>query len=311
MNYYNIEKNPVREGLALGKLRSFFHQLRWQNVCMLTLAGVISAIGVTMFLMPVNLYDSGIAGTSVLLAQVTPAYLTLPVFLVALNIPLFLYGLRRQGGVFTAYAVYAVAVFAVCAHVIEEVLPIDVRSASPLARTDLVLCALFGGLICGFGSGLALRFGGAIDGVEVIATIFAPRIGLSVGTFMMIYNALLYIVCGIVTGSWVVALYSIIAYAAALKTVDFVVEGFDRSKAAIIVTTKPEEVCAALSAAYESGMTRISATGGYSYAEKTMIYFVVNRFQIAKMKDIVHTFDPNAYITITEVADVFPANQRK
>ena len=295
----------------MNQLRSFLRQLRWQSVCMLTLAGVISAIGVTMFLMPVNLYDSGIAGTSVLLSQVTPPFFTLSVFLVVLNIPLFLYGLRRQGVVFTVYAVYAVTVFAVCSHIIESVLPIDVRSSSPLAQTDLVLCALFGGLICGFGSGLALRFGGAIDGMEVLATIFAPRIGISVGTFMMMYNALLYIVCGIVTGSWVVALYSIIAYAAALKTVDFVVEGFDRSKAAIIVTTKPEEVCAALSAAYESGMTRISATGGYSYAEKTMIYFVVNRFQIAKMKDIVHSLDPNAYITITEVADVYPANQRK
>lgn len=293
------------------KLRSFLRQLRWQNVCMLTLAGIVSAIGVTMFLMPVNLYDSGIAGTSVLLSQLTPPYLTLAFFLVVLNIPMFLYGLRRQGVVFTVYAVYAVTVFAVCSHVIETVLPIDVRSSSPLAQTDLVLCALFGGLIAGAGSGLALRFGGAIDGVEVLATIFAPRIGISVGTFMMIYNVLLYVVCGIVTGSWVVALYSIIAYAAALKTVDFVVEGFDRSKAAIIVTTKPEEVCAALSAAYESGMTRISATGGYSYAEKTMIYFVVNRFQIAKMKDIVHELDPNAYITITEVADVYPANQRK
>ena len=295
----------------MNKLRSFLRQLRWQNVCMLTLAGIVSAIGVTMFLMPVNLYDSGIAGTSLLLSQVTPPFLTLAFFLVVLNIPLFLYGLRRQGVVFTVYAVYAVVVFAVCAHVIESVLPIDVRSSSPLAQTDLVLCALFGGLICGFGSGLALRFGGAIDGVEVMAVIFAPRIGVSVGTFMMMYNALLYVVCGIVTGSWVYALYSIVAYAAALKTVDFVVEGFDRSKAAIIVTTKPEEVCAALSAAYESGMTRISATGGYSYAEKTMIYFVVNRFQIAKMKDIVHSLDPNAYITISEVADVFPANQRK
>ena len=123
------------------------------------------------------------------------------------------------------------------------------RYAYVLVLAAVLLCALFGGLICGFGSGLALRFGGAIDGVEVIATIFAPRIGVSVGTFMMMYNALLYIVCGIVTGSWVFALYSIIAYAAALKTVDFVVEGFDRSKAAIIVTTQPEEVCAALSAA--------------------------------------------------------------
>jgi uncharacterized membrane-anchored protein YitT (DUF2179 family) len=292
-------------------LRSFLRQLRWQNVCMLTLAGILYAIGVTIFLSPVHLYDSGVSGTSMLLSQITPHFLSLPMFLIVLNVPLFLYGLRKQGAQFTVYGVYGVAIYAIGAFIIEDVLPIDVRSSSPLAQTDLLLCALFGGLICGFATGLSLRFGGAMDGVEVVAVIVAPRFGLSVGTVMMIYNAILYVVCGAATGHWIPALYSIVAYAVALKTVDFVVEGFDRSKAAIIVTTQPEEVCAALSAAYESGMTRISATGGYSYAEKTMIYFVVNRFQIARMKDIVHELGPNAYITITEGADVFPANQRK
>ncbi|MBQ7546211.1 MAG: YitT family protein [Clostridia bacterium] len=278
---------------------------------MLTIAGILYAIGVTMFLTPVHLYDSGISGTSMLLSQITPHFLRLTVFLIVLNVPLFLYGLRKQGVLFTVYSLYGVAIYAAGAFVIEEILPIDVRTASPLAQTDLLLCALFGGLICGLGTGLALRFGGAMDGIEVIAVIFAPRFGLSVGTLMMMYNAVLFVVCGAVTGNWIPALYSIVAYAAALKTVDYVVEGFDRSKAAMIVTTKPEEVCAALSAEYESGMTRITATGGYSYAEKTVIYFVVNRFQIARMRDIVHALDPNAYITISDVADVYPANQRK
>ena len=291
--------------------KEFFRRLRWQNFCMLTIAGILYAIGVTMFLTPVHLYDSGISGTSMLLSQITPHFLRLTVFLIVLNVPLFLYGLRKQGVLFTVYSLYGVAIYAAGAFVIEEILPIDVRTASPLAQTDLLLCALFGGLICGLGTGLALRFGGAMDGIEVIAVIFAPRFGLSVGTLMMMYNAVLFVICGAVTGNWIPALYSIVAYAAALKTVDYVVEGFDRSKAAMIVTTKPEEVCAALSAEYESGMTRITATGGYSYAEKTVIYFVVNRFQIAKMRDIVHALDPNAYITISDVADVYPANQRK
>ena len=292
-------------------LRQSLRRLRWQNICMLTVAGFVYAVGVTMFLTPVHLYDSGISGTSMLLSQLTPPSLKLPLFLIVLNVPLFLYGLRRQGKLFTLYGVYAVSAYAFGAFVIEDLLPIDVSSASPIAQKDLLLCALFGGLICGFGTGLALRFGGAIDGVEVIAVIFAPQLGLSVGTIMMIYNAILYIACGALTGHWIPALYSIVAYAVALKTVDYVVEGFDRSKAALIVTTKPEEICAALSAEYQSGVTRITATGGYSYAEKTMIYFVVNRFQIAKMKDIVHTLDPQAYITINDVADVFPAKQRK
>lgn len=82
-------------------------------------------------------------------------------------------------------------------------LPIDVSIASPLAGSDLLLCALFGGLISGTGSGLAIRFGGAMDGIEVMAVIFAKRLGISVGTFVMIYNILLYIVCGIVMNSWI------------------------------------------------------------------------------------------------------------
>lgn len=287
------------------------HFISIQNLLMLTLAGIINAIGVVLFLSPVKLYDSGISGTSMLLAQVTPESMPLSLFLLLLNIPLFLYGLKRQGARFTRYAIYTVAVYSAGAWLISDVLPIDVRIASPLAGTDLLLCALFGGLISGAGSGLAIRFGGAMDGIEVMAVIFAKRLGISVGSFVMSYNVLLYVICGMVTGSWVLPLYSILAYMAALKTVDYIVEGFDRSKCAIIVTSRPDEICTALSKAFESGMTRVDGRGGFSNTYRAMIYFVVNRFQVTKMKDIVHEIDPLAYITISEVADVFRQNQNQ
>lgn len=287
------------------------HFISIQNLLMLTLAGIINAIGVVLFLSPVKLYDSGISGTSMLFAQVTPESMPLSLFLLLLNIPLFLYGLKRQGARFTRYAIYTVAVYSAGAWLISDVLPIDVRIASPLAGTDLLLCALFGGLISGAGSGLAIRFGGAMDGIEVMAVIFAKRLGISVGSFVMSYNVLLYVICGMVTGSWVLPLYSILAYMAALKTVDYIVEGFDRSKCAIIVTSRPDEICTALSKAFESGMTRVDGRGGFSNTYRAMIYFVVNRFQVTKMKDIVHEIDPLAYITISEVADVFRQNQNQ
>lgn len=276
---------------------------------MLTLAGIINAVGITFFLAPVKLYDSGISGTSMLLSQITP--LNLSVFLLLLNIPLFLYGYKKQGKLFTVYAIYTISIYSVTAWLITDVLPIDVNFASPLAGTDLLLCALFGGLISGIGSGLAIRFGGAMDGVEVMAVIFAKRIGLSVGTFVMIYNIALYIVCGIVIESWILPLYSIVTYAAALKTVDFIVEGFDRAKCAMIVTTKADGVCKALTEAFETGITKVEAIGGYSNTPKTMVYFVVNRFQVVKMKEIIHDIDPQGYIIISDVADVFSANQDK
>lgn len=283
--------------------------IQLKNILMLTLAGIINAFGVTLFLSPVNLYDSGISGTSMLLAQITPESFSLSLFLLILNVPLFLYGLKRQGKCFTIYAIYTVAVYSIAAWLITDVLPIDVNFASPLAGTDLLLCALFGGLISGAGSGLAIRFGGAMDGIEVMAVIFAKRLSVSVGSFVMAYNVLLYVICGILIDSWILPLYSIVAYMAALKTVDFIVEGFDRSKCAIIVTSKPDDVCSALSEAFESGMTRVDGRGGFSNTYRAMIYFVVNRFQVARMKDIVHEIDPLAYITISEVADVFHHNQ--
>ncbi len=283
-------------------------RIRIKNIFMLTLAGIINAVGITLFLYPVNLYDSGISGTSMLLAQVTPEILSLSVFLVALNIPLFLYGLKKQGWVFTLYAIYTVSIYSLFAWLITDVLPIDVSVASPLAGTDLLLCALFGGVISGIGSGLAIRFGGAMDGIEVMAVVFAKKLGITVGTFVMIYNVVLYIICGIVIRSWILPLYSIVTYAAALKTIDFIIEGFDRAKCAIIITQKPTEICDVLTEVFESGMTKIEAKGGYSNTERSMVYFVINRFQVTKMKDLVHEIDPNAYIIINEVADVFSAN---
>lgn len=293
------------------KIFNFIKKIKIINIVMLTLAGFINSIGITIFLAPVKLYDSGISGTSMLLSQLTPDELSLSVFLLVLNIPLFLIGFKKQGLLFTVYAVYTVGIYSLGAWLITDVLPIDVSLASPLAGTDLLLCALFGGVISGAGSGLAIRYGGAMDGIEVMAVIFSKKIGITVGTFVMIYNVVLYVICGICIRSWILPLYSIVTYAAALKTVDFFIEGFDRAKGAMIITSKSDEICVALSEAFESGLTKISAKGGYSNAEKTVVYFVVNRFQVSKMQEIVHEIDPLAFITISDVADVFMANQDK
>ncbi|MBO5869137.1 MAG: YitT family protein [Clostridia bacterium] len=282
-----------------------------KNFILLTVAGIVNAFGVTFFLAPVKLYDSGISGTSMLLSQITPDWMSLSLFLILLNVPLFIYGYKKQGIHFTVYAIYTVIMYSFFAFLINDVFPVDVSMASPLAESDLLLCALFGGLISGAGSGLAIRFGGAMDGIEVLAVIFAKRLGVTVGTFVMTYNIILYVICGLLLNSWILPLYSIVAYMAALKTVDFIVEGFDRSKAAMIITSKPNDVCTALSDEFQSGMTLLNAKGFYSDSQMTAVYFIVNRFQVGRMKNIVHELDPKAYITITEVANVFSSNVNK
>lgn len=260
------------------------------------------------FCTPVHLYDSGISGTSMLLAQVTPEHFSLSLFLIILNIPLFLYGLKKEGIVFTIYSIYSVFVYSFMSYLIIHVLPINVSFASPLAEHDLLLCAIFGGVISGFGSGVVIRNGGAIDGMEVLAIIFAKKLGITVGTFVMIYNVALYIVAGIIIGSWILPLYSIITYFTALETMDFIVEGIDRAKSAMIITTKDEEISKALMKEFGSGSTIIDAEGGFSNSEKKIIYFVVNRFQIPRLKQIVSAIDKEAYVTISEVADIYSQN---
>ena len=295
-----MTKTKLTNKLGLEALR----KLKWQNFLFLALAGAINAVGVTMFLAPVNLYDSGISGTSMLLWQVTPEQFNLSLFLVLLNVPLFLFGLKRQGWCFTVYSLFAVCIYSLVSFLITDVFPVDVANASPFAGQDLLLCAVFGGLISGVGSGLTIRFGGAIDGMEVLGVIFAKSLGLTVGSFVMAYNVVLYLLIGIVFNSWVLPLYSIVTYAVGNKTVDFVVEGFDKAKSVMIVTSMEEAVCKALSEEFGRGITQLHGRGYYSGADKCVIYFVVNRFQIPKVKTLVTEIDPNAFITISEISDV-------
>ena len=124
-------------------LRSALKEIKSINILMLFIAGIINAFGVTMFLFPVKLYDSGISGLSMLLDQLTPDYLTLSLFLIIINVPIFVFGLKRQGITFTIYSIFAVAVYSLASFMIMDVLPVDVSFISPLAGSDLLLCAVF------------------------------------------------------------------------------------------------------------------------------------------------------------------------
>ena len=120
----------------------------------------------------------------------------------------------------------------------------------------------------------------------------------------MIFNAILYIICGIVINSWILPLYSIVTYFIGSKTVDYIVEGFDRSMCAMIVTNKAAEISAALSENFKAGGTIVNAIGGYSKDEKQIIYFIVNHFQINRLKTIVTGIDEKAVVSLNDVSDI-------
>lgn len=286
------------------KLMVGLKELRFTNFVFLTIAGIVNSLGVTLFLFPVKLYDSGISGLSMLLDQVTPPFLTLSIFLLVLNFPIFIFGSKIKGVSFTIYSLFVIGIYSLSSFLIMHVLPIDINFVSPLAGSDLLLCAIFGGLISGIGSGLTIRFGGAIDGIDVLSVIFAKKIGISIGTFVMIFNLILYIICGCVIHSWILPLYSIVTYFIGSKTVDYVTEGFDRSMCAMIITKKAEEISSELSNKFMAGGTIVDAIGGYTKDKKKILYFIVNHFQIGKLKRIVLDIDDEAFISLQNVSDI-------
>lgn len=283
-------------------------KLRAVNFVGLTVAGIINAVGVCLFLTPLNIYDGGFSGTSVLLNR----YLLLAqaAFLLILNVPFYFIGRKKIGWEFLIYSLYAIGVYSLGSLVFNELLPIDFSGGSPIVGSEVVLAAIFGGLLSGVGSGLVIKFGGALDGVEVMALLCHKKLGVSVGAFVMIYNAILYVAAAVIASllsgenEWTVALYSVIAYYIGLKTIDFIVEGMEKGKAAMIITENPRKLSETLSRELKRGITLWDSMGYYSGADKKMLYVVVNRFEIAKLKSIVNELDPRAFVSIMEVSEI-------
>ena len=286
-----------------------WRKLKWTNFLGLTIAGIINAIGVCLLLSPVNVYDGGFSGTSVLLDKRIPvAWLTQSVFLIVLNVPFFLIGRKKLGNDFLVYSLYAIGVYSLCSFLINEVFSLDWTYGSPIVQDNVLLGAIFGGLLSGVGSGLVIKFGGALDGVEVMSLLFNKKLGLSVGTCVMMYNAVLYIIAAVLPPmTWQPALYSLIAYFIGLKTIDFIVEGLEKGKAALIITENIDGLAAALSQEFRRGITVLDATGYYSGEGKKMLYLVVNRFEIARLKDVVSAMDPKSFVSIIEVSEIMGA----
>ena len=282
-------------------MRTRLKQINPINFIFLTVAGIVNASAVTLFLQPAMLYDGGFSGTSILLSNLSG--LSVSIFLLILNFPFFIFGYKKLGLNFIIYSMYAIAIFSLFSFLFQNCFGIDFSDGSPITKNEKLLAAVFGGIISGIGSGLTIRFGGAIDGVEVLSLIFAKKIGMTVGTFVMSYNLILYISAGIITSSWITPLYSIIAYALGLKSVDFILAGFDKSKSSFIISNHPEKIADTLVDIFERGVTIINAEGYYSKMPKKVLYCVVNRFEVNTLKKIVTGIDPKAFVAITDVSD--------
>jgi Uncharacterized conserved protein len=276
-------------------------QLKPINFLLLVIAGIINATGVVLFLVPAGLLDGAISGTSVFLANVTPIHIS--IFLIVLNVPLFFIGYRRIGWQFIIYSLTAIAVYSLMSYVYQNLLGWE-NGIIKYINNDLLIAAIFGGMISGIGSGMTIRYGGAIDGIEVMAVLYAKKLGITVGQFVMAYNVILYTVASVVTHNYLVGFYSVFSYVAGLKVIDFVVDGFDRGKSCTVITKKGEVLAKAISNEMGRGITVIKSKGFYSGENNTMLYCVVNRFEIIRLKSVINAIDPASFVAITDISEV-------
>lgn len=273
-----------------------------QNVkiyLLLFIGAMIDAIGLEIFLVPNNIIDGGVVGISIMASYLT-GY-PLGAFLILLNLPFLYLGYKQIGVGFTTATAFSITALS---YWVSVFIPI------PEITHDLFLAAVFGGIIVGVGVGMIIRYGGSLDGTEIVAILMDRRTSFSVGETVMFFNLFILTGAGFVFG-WDKAMYSLVAYFIAFKVIDITIEGLNESKAVLIVTDEPEAIADALMKRLGRGVTILHGEGGFSKENKNILYSVVTRLEIAKLKVIIHEIDESAFVTINDVHDVMGGRFKK
>ncbi len=259
------------------------------KVFFMILGATLYSIGLEIFLIPNNIIDGGLVGISIMVSHFTR--IPLGVLTFVLNIPFFVLGYKQIGKTFTISTLFSVICYSI---------GISIFKPIPGITQDVLLASVFGGIIAGLGIGIIIRNGGSTDGAEIVAIILDKRSTFSVGQIVLFFNCFILTSAGFIFG-WDRAMYSLIAYFIAVKVIDIIVEGIDESKAVFIISEKYEDISQAVMDRLGRGITLLNGKGGYKGVATDVIYVVVSRLEISKLKSIVHGFDENALITIGSV----------
>lgn len=289
-----INKKVVSKGMVKSLTKKIFGKIIKiiKSFIFLTIGAVIAAAGLEFFLIPNKLVDGGIIGLSIMASYLFK--LPLYWFIIGLNVPFLILGYLHIGKTFafsTLYSVLALAYFTTLFHPI------------PAFTDDLLLVTVFGGVVVGIGVGLILRYGGSLDGTEITALLLGPKLSFSVGEVVMFFNIFILGGAGFVFG-WERAMYSLIAFFVAYKSIDIVIEGLNESKSVMIISDKSDEISDAILQRLGRGVTHFYAKGGYSQENKEVLYCVITRLELSKLRNIIFEIDPDAFIAIEEVHDV-------
>jgi uncharacterized membrane-anchored protein YitT (DUF2179 family) len=256
------------------------------------LGAILMAVGIEVFLVPNTIMDGGIVGISIILSHLSGIKLGL--FLFFLNVPFFFIGYKQIGKTFAISTFLGITVMSLATAYLHHV---------PAFTEDMLLATVFGGIILGSGVGLVIRYGGSLDGTEVLAILLNKKLPFSVGEFIMFFNVFIFAWGGFVFG-WDRAMYSVLAYAITFKTIDIVIEGVDQSKSAWIISDQHNAIGEAILARLGRGVTYLKGEGAYTGDDKKVIFCVITRLEEAKLKLIVEEIDSSAFLAVADIAEV-------
>ena len=265
------------------------------SIAFLALGTIVAAFALQCFLIPNKIVDGGVIGISMMFAYKTG--LPLGYFIVGLNFPFILMALKKLGKAFVFYTFLSTIMLALATNYV----PIWLHHKE---LHNPFLACIFGGVILGIGVGLILRNHGSTDGTEMVAVTFARKTPFSVGEIIMFFNLFIFFAAGIVYKSWESAMYSVLTYYITYKVIDIVIEGLNESKSIFIITDYSEKIGKAIMENMDVSVTYIDAEGGYSGRKKRLIYCVISRLEISKIKILTKSIDPTAFIAIENVHEV-------
>ncbi len=270
-----------------------------KRIILVPLGALLVAIGLEIFLVPNQIIDGGIVGVSIILSHLSG--IKLGYLLLILNLPFFFIGYKQIGKTFALTTLFGVTTLSICTLWLHPV---------PVLTDDPLLASVFGGIILGIGVGLVIRYGGSLDGTEILAILFNKATPFSLGEVVMFFNLFILGSAGFVFG-WERAMYSLIAYFIAFKMIDITIEGFESSKSVWIISDRHKEIAETLNARLGRGVTYLNGEGAYTGDAKKVIFCVITRLEEAKLKSIVEELDPTAFLAVGDIHDVKGGRFRK
>ncbi|MGG3805934.1 YitT family protein [Metabacillus fastidiosus] len=260
----------------------------------------ITAYGLEAVLIPNNVSDGGVTGLSIVGSKLIG--LPLGLLIAVLNVPFVFLGYKQIGKRFAIYSVIGIASLAIGTSLMHHV--------PTIIQGDTLLVTVVGGIIIGFGMGLALRNGGALDGIDMLAVLLSRKLPFGTSDLILFLNMFIFIVVSTVFGLQG-AILSAIAYFIASKVIHIVEEGLSGSKTFKIITNQPELMVETIRDRLGRGATYTLAQGGYSNEKFKEITCVINRLEESKMKEIIHEIDENAFVAVYDVAEIKGGNFKK